>query len=76
MLDKGSELFTFEGDLFKLKQKYIDKKFNDETWHELMDEGDKLLKKYRMGEEIEYYCFQMFAAFIDFMDHKQRGEYV
>lgn len=71
MLSKGTELFEFEGELFKLKKRFINEEFNEECWHKLMHEGDQLLKKYRGKEDIEDYCFLSFAAFIDFLDKRE-----
>lgn len=68
----------FEGDLFKLKQKYIDQDFkdNDEKWHELMKDGHELLKKYTsMNETIEYYTWQQFCTFVDFLDKKAMNKF-
>ena len=66
----------FEGDLFKLKQKYINQDMTDELWRKLMIEGEELLKKYDLGNEmLDYYCFQSFATFVDFLDHKKGNKY-
>lgn len=76
MLSKGSELFLFEGDLFKLKQKYIDQEFNEKTWTELMKDGEELLRKYLTNDEkIDYYCFQEFATFVDYIDARCNGKF-
>lgn len=74
MLSKGTELFMFEGDLFKLKQKWIDRDMTDELWRELMEEGNALLHKYNFHDDkIDYYCFQEFATFVDYLDRKTEG---
>ena len=76
MLSKGGELFQFEGDLFELKKKYINETMTEEKWKELMSDGNILLKKYRnMGDMIEYYCFQSFCTYVDFLDHKAMNKY-
>ena len=76
MLSKGSELFAYEGDLFKLKQRWINEDMNEEKWRELMTDGHKLLKKYDFENPmLEYYCFQEFATFVDFLGKKVDGEF-
>lgn len=76
MLSKGTELFMYEGDLFKLKQKWINQEMNDTKWRELMDEGHLLLKKFDFENEmLEYYCFQEFATFVDFLSKKCEGKF-
>lgn len=76
MLSKGTELFLYEGDLFKLKQKWISQEMTDEMWPQLMTEGHELLKKYDFNNEmLDYYCFQEFATFVDFLDKKNEGKF-
>lgn len=76
MLSKGGELFQFEADLFKLKQKYFNEKMTEEKWKELMTDGNTLLTKYRnMGDMIEYYTFNQFATYVDFLDRKEMNDY-
>jgi len=76
MLSKGTELFMYEGDLFKLKQSWINREMNDDSWKQLMVEGNALLHKYNFANEmLDYYCFQEFSTFVDFLDRKTEGKY-
>lgn len=76
MLSKGTELFMWEGEFFKLKQKWINRDMDEEKWLELFDDMNKLLKRYSgIKEEITYYCLRQQIAFIEFMNCKAKGEY-
>lgn len=71
MLSKGTELFVFEGQFFKLKQKYVNRSMTDDDWKELLIDADKLLKPYAaMGGTIELYTFEMFKGFGEFLGKK------
>jgi len=36
MLSKGTELFMFEGELFKIKQRWINQEMNEDKWKEML----------------------------------------
>lgn len=75
MLDKGTELFLFEGDFFKLKKRYIDADMTEEMWAQLFKECDELCGKYNFGELYFFYCLEHVMAFLDFLVAKQDKNY-
>lgn len=76
MLSKGTELFMFEGEFFKLKQKWINQEMNVDKWTELFDECSNLLKRYsNINVATTSYCLISQTAFIEFLHCKSKGEY-
>lgn len=76
MLSKGTELFMFEGEFYKLKQKWINQDMDEEKWTDLFNDMDKLLKRYsNVNVATTYYCLRSQIAFIEFLHCKSKGEY-
>lgn len=75
MLSKGSELFMFEGDLFSLKKKYINRELTPDDWSELFNEFDALIGKYNFNDMYYFYTMAQVVAFIDFLEAKQENQF-
>lgn len=71
MLEKGSELFKYEQELFKLKKKWVET-VNKDNVEQAKQEVIDLLDQYDNKEQNRPYAFYMAMGFYDYLDFTAR----